>query len=674
MKDLQLSRVQQCWLMLALISVCLPLWFYLPFWVGLISAVGLAWRSHMLWRGSAQPSLKMTALIGVVAIAADLVQYRPPIGLEPMSALLVIGCCLKMLEMRRIREARMVLYLCYFIAAIQLIFEQAIWNFCVALIGFLMTLTAQNVSQRDPWQQFSLRAFSFFPLRSIARLAMVSLPMALFIFVFAPRMPSFWVIPVQQSQAQTGISGTMSPGSIAELTRSDKLAFRVGFQGSIPPQSQMYWRAIVLSDFDGQRWSNHEELMGTQDGARTYWTGRGSRRDWQSEIAYEGEPLIYDIYQEPSSQHWLFAIAAPTISDTGVGMTKGLRLVHKFPVTQRIKYRVTSYPEYRMSDALLDTNSRQRNLRIPGRLNPRTRELAQTWIDQGLSADQIVRQLYLTFNREFTYTLEPGTYGVNSIDDFLFDRKRGFCEHLAQATVFSLRAAGVPARIVGGYQGGEINQDYVLVHQYDAHAWTEYWQDGKGWVHFDPTAAVAPERIELGARELLDGSPEFLADAFMSLSKMQNIQIFNWMRLKMDSLNYLWVSWVLGYDNQKKLDFFQGLFGNFSYQTLLIFGAGLLTLMIAGTQLWAFISSPERKRPEVERQFDHFRLKLEALGMTVKPSHTPGRLAAMAARIENHEPDVRERIALLCELFEEHLYREINRTERIREALRSWNR
>ena len=633
----------------------------------------------MLWQGSAQPSLKMTAAIAVAAFAIDFIQYRPPIGLEPMGALLLICCSLKLLEMRRIREARLVLYLCYFIASIQLIFEQAIWYFCMALFGILVTMTAQNMAERDPWQQYSLRSFSLLPLKSVGRVALVSIPLALAIFVFAPRLPSFWAIPIPGDRAKTGVSEVMTPSAIAELTRSGKLAFRVAFEGEIPPRSELYWRGLVLSDFDGQSWSNRGKTSLILDGGRTHWSGGNPGRvalakdSWTEAITYTGKPIVYDVYQEPSGRPWLFSIAAPTTSEDGAGLTKGLRLVSSVPVTQRIKYRVKSYPDYSMTDAMLTDTDRLGNLGLPGDSNPRTRQLAQRWAQDVQTPALYVEKLFAVFNREHTYTLEPGTYSLDAIDEFLFDRKRGFCGHFAQATVFFLRAAGIPARVVTGYQGGEIHPDgdYLLVHQYDAHAWAEYWVDGRGWVQADPTAAVSPARIEFGAREVFDQEPEFLSDEVFSLNRLQDVEFLNWLRLRMDGINYLWISWVLGYDNDRQIDFLEGFFGKLSYKNVLMYSASVFATLIAGLYLYLYLQAPERKRPRVRKYFDEFRSRLISSGLDIKPGYTPARLAAVsaAAGLDNQGA-----VRHLAKLFERHFYTGADEEGKIKQALRDWGK
>lgn len=678
--DLELSRVQQCWLILALLSVSVPIWFYLPFWVAGISLFCISWRLYMLWKSKPAPSLKVTAFIGLIAVGLMLSRFWPPIGLEPMGSLLLICCGLKVLEMRRLREARLVLYLCYFVAALQLVFQQAIWFFVIALAGILITLTAQNISERDPWRQYSLSSFSFLPLKMIGKIALISLPLTILIFLCSPRLPSFWSVPSPQNTAKTGLAESMNPGSIADLTRSGELAFRVDFEGEIPAKSELYWRGQVFSDYDGQSWFSRENQVTrnsqyrpptSQDGGSVFWHQvERNPEDWMSAIQYLGEPVSYDIYQEPSGQRWLFGIAAPKTSANFVGLTKGLRMIRREPVTQRIKYRVTSYPDYRMSNDMLSFVDRQRNLALPQSMNPRTTELAQQWNAQNSSPAILVQRLLSLFNEQHTYTLEPGEYGRNSIDEFIFDRQRGFCEHFAEAAVFFLRSAGIPSRIVGGYQGGETHPDgYLLVHQYDAHAWAEYWLEGRGWVQIDPTAAVSPERIEYGARQFFANEDEFLSNDFLSLNRFGHVAFVNWLRLRLDGVNYLWISWVLGYDNAKQFDFFERLFGQVSLQKTLIYSIGFFLAFIGSIYGAMYWKSPSRTRPVTEKYYEQFRAKLSREGIDVKPGYTPQRLAQISTEVD---PKTRSKIELLSRLFERQFYAGRDEQESIRKLLRSW--
>ena len=672
--DLQLSRVQQSWLMLALLFSAAPIWFWLPFWVPLLTLIGIGWRAAMLWRGSVKPSRVMMLLLASTLITADLATFWPPIGLEPMTALLLTASCLKYLEMRRLRDAQLLVYLCYFIAGIQLIYTAEIYAFLIALSSVLVTLSAQNILQRSPSQQYSMAGFSVKPLLSTSKLVLLSVPLMLVVFVFAPRLPSFWVVPSQQGQAKTGVSDSMNPGSIGDLARSDELAFRAAFNGAVPVKSSLYWRGLVFSDFDGTTWRNRAvdrrsngdgEAPSLEELFTTAWTDQSDEESWQTEIEYGSASTSYAIYLEPTQQRWLFSLAAPITTYSNLGMTQDLRLVSRHPIRHRTKYEVESFPDYRFQADSLSERLQERNLSLPDDYNPRTLELGREWKDQGLNTSQIVARINSLFNREFTYTLEPGTYGLDGIDEFLFDRQRGFCEHFAGATVVLLRAAGVPARVVTGYQGGEISpfNDYVLVHQYDAHAWAEYWSPGLGWKRIDPTSAVAPSRIELGARQLYESEQGFLADSGLSLNRLQSLAWANWLRLRMDNFEYLWTRWVLGYDGKLQLEFLQSIFGKWGLSKLFFVLSSIALIGLAGVWAYFRIKMPARPVPLVEKRYRMFCKMCSTFGIEVTPSTTPAQLAQGAEDL----PDKRKQeVRRLCLLFERQLFggqildREIN--------------
>ena len=668
--DLQLSRVQQAWLMLALVVSAVPLWLWLPFWVPLFTLMGIGWRAAMLWRGSIKPSKVMLALLAISSIAANLFTFWPHFGgLEPMTALLLTGSCLKYLEMRRNRDARLLVFLCYFVTGIQLIFAAEIYAFIVAVFSIVITLSAQNILQRSPNQQYSISGFSVKPLTSAGRLVLFSVPLMLCIFIFAPRLPSFWVVPTKQGQPKTGVSESMSPGTIGNLAKSDELAFRVSFKNEVPSKAQMYWRGIVMSDFDGQTWRNtaikpdrpgDDRFPSLNEVFTTYWPDRGVQKTWQSEIDYGQRTYAYDVFIEPTQQRWLFALAAPQTSSSNLGMTQDLRLINRDLVTSRGKYQVVSHPDYRFQAQGLDARTELRNLSLPDEYNPKALALGKEWSEAGLSADRVVGEIFSLFNRQFTYTLEPGTYGVDGVDEFLFERQRGFCEHFASATVILLRAAGIPARVVTGYQGGETSpyDDYILVHQYDAHAWAEYWQPDTGWQRIDPTNAVAPQRIERGARDSYASERGFLADSPLSLNRLQGIGWADWVRLRLDSVEYLWARWVLGYDDDQQTSFLESVFGKWNIEklALVLSSAALIGLLCVG--LYFRITIPQAKASDIERRFRIFTGLCEALGIKVTPATTPAQLAEIAADLSDQymAPDLKSNITALCKLFERRLY------------------
>ena len=681
--NLHLSPTQQVWLLVAVLYASLPIWFWLPLWVPVFTVAVSVWRGWRFYRGEALCPKWVLRLSLVIFIGANLASHWPPLGLEPMATLLLSACCLKYLEMRRLRDALLVVNLCYFLAGLQLLFLGGMATFFVALTSCIVTLSAQIVIQRSPEQRYSFNALIKQPFMAGARLFLYAVPLTVCIFIFAPRLPSFWVVPTTQGAVKTGVTDSMSPGSIGDLTRSDKLAFRVAFQTKIPDNDQLYWRGLTMSDFDGKSWRNGPARSGADDTHwqspsldemfNTYWPDRPRSLSWPENVDYIGEPLRYTLYQEPTYQRWLFAIPAPKTTQSGLGMTADHRILSRQPITQRTRIDVESFPEYRLRSPILSEKVRARTLTLPARYNPRTLELGQRWEQEGVREEVIVSRIYQMFNRDFTYTLSPGVYGTDSVDEFLFDRKRGFCEHFASAAVVMLRASGVPARVVSGYQGGERSpyNDYLLVHQYDAHAWAEYWQPDTGWVRIDPTAAVAPERIENGARNLFGEDENFLADSPFSLSRFSNVALANWVRLRMDSVEYLWGRWVLGYNGSTQTAFLEKLFGDWNPRKLGLLIAIFAAVTVFGIWLSGKITQPGARTSVVERRYRTFERLCEKWGITIHPNTTPADIARQATHLPS---ELKQPIQALCTLFEKQLYGDVDCREDITTHLRQFRR
>jgi transglutaminase-like putative cysteine protease len=355
-------------------------------------------------------------------------------------------------------------------------------------------------------------------------------------WTFFPRIATpFWAVPIDTSSATSGLSDSMSPGDISSLSLSNEVAFRVRFENEMPPPQQRYWRGLVLYRFNGRTWSGREP-------------GRMPRvRD---NILVSGEPVNYEVTLEPTRQHYVFALDIPmdwSLERTSMGPQQQLTRIQ--PIDQRVAYKATSYPSYQIQPNM-SLSGRQWYTSVPEGSNPRSADLARGMRDATGSDEEFIRSVLAMFHdEEFFYTLEPPALGSNPVDRFLFETRQGFCEHYASAFSVMMRAAGIPSRIVLGYQGGEVNPlgRYLIVRQADAHAWTEVWLDGKGWSRIDPTAAVAPERIDIGRSGAMFGGigaswglnapPEWLH----SLS------------LTWDALNARWNDWVLGYgpENQE---------------------------------------------------------------------------------------------------------------------------
>lgn len=666
--EVQLSRTQQVWLVTAVLAACGPVWFFLPWWAPVLGLLGIFWRIGLLYKGIARPGKAVMMVLALTLLFSVLATYIPPIGVEPMSAILTAGAGLKYLELDRKKGSLLLIYLCYFIAAIQLIFTQSVGMFAITLIACLITLAAQHVIQQDSRLHYSWRTLSWQPVRFSAKIMLASVPLTLLIFLVAPRIPSFWVVPIQQGSAQTGISDRMDPGSVAALGQSSEIAFRVDFAGDeVPPQAQLYWRGLVMSDFDGRTWSVRDERRFTRDGEPVIWPERQTSGGWLDQIERLGEEWNYDVYLEPSYRRYLFTLGAPFTRQRDIGLARDMTMMYQRPVTQRFKYQVTSHLNYRLQPQRLDIAQAAINLSLPQQANPRTIAMVQAWRDEGLTVNEILGRLMNFFATSFAYTLEPPTYpGSDSIDTFLFEGQLGFCEHFASATAMILRAAGVPARVIGGYQGGEINpyENYLIVRQYDAHAWVEYWQEGRGWVAIDPTAAVARARIDQGFQDFFSEAAS-LASRF-SLDSLRNLPLANWLRLQADSLNYLWVRWVVSYDSQNQFDLFTRLLGNYSPARL---GGALALFFALGMFVWWAIGR-WRGRPKLRGPsasvMRRFRGLLVRAGVPVEPGATLRRLAAVAAE---KYPEHRIELQEVCQQIEAFCYGERGDSTKIEERL-----
>jgi transglutaminase-like putative cysteine protease len=378
-------------------------------------------------------------------------------------------------------------------------------------------------------------------LRRAGLMLAQAMPFMLLLFLLFPRVQGpLWGIPQDRFSAVSGLSDTMAPGSIAQLSQSDAIAFRVKFEGAVPPQSQLYWRGPVMPSFDGRSWRVTQSL-----GA-------------YFEVPYTGigAPVSYEVTLEPHGKNWLFALEMPATLPPESALTSDYQPVARQAVRTRMRYTQRAWP-----DAVAGRNEAPDILRgalsLPKDGNPRIRAISEGWRAQhGDDSAAILAAAENFFTQQLLiYTLNPPLLGADMVDEFLFDSKRGFCEHFAAAFVFALRAAGVPARVVAGYQGGEINpvDGFLEVRQYDAHAWTEVWIAGRGWLRIDPTAISAPSRINsnlAAAVPTSEGLP-FLARADMAWLKE--------LRYRLDAVTNGWNQWVLGYNPQRQRDLLASL-------------------------------------------------------------------------------------------------------------------
>ncbi len=474
--------------------------------------------------------LALLCFLGVFAT------YSAISGVGPGSALLAIMAALKLLETRLRRDQFVLLFISIFLVMSSSLREQYLWSLPYLLGSTLIILTAW-LRMSAGKSETAKQSFS-----TGGRLLLYAAPLAIAMWIFFPRLASpFWAVPIDTSRASSGLSDTMSPGDISSLSLSDEVAFRVQFDGDLPESRELYWRGLVMTRFNGRTWTSSEPRID---------------RKAKDQISYRGDPISYEVTLEPTRQQWVFAMDMPmTWSLARTFMGPHQQLARITPIEQRISYEVVSYPDY-VVQAELPSIFRQWYTSIPDNGNQRSSELAREMRAAAGSDTAFVDAVLAMFHEEeYFYTLQPPALGSSPVDQFLFDTRQGFCEHYASAFAFMMRAAGIPSRVVLGYQGGEYNPmgGHLIVRQSDAHAWTEVWVEPYGWYRIDPTSAVAPERIEYGARgATLEGFGE--GWGFSAPSQLLQNLVMTW-----DAMNAKWNEWVLGYGPDTQNSFMEWL-------------------------------------------------------------------------------------------------------------------
>ncbi len=599
-------RPHQWWgLGLALTLSAAPHLLRLPIWLSAIWVLAVGWRLSLGVQGRAMPALVIRLLLTLAAGVALYLYFGTVLGRDAGSALLVIMVGLKLLELKQRRDATLLILLSYLLLAIQFMFSQAIAQ-VVYTTAAVLGITGIWVTLNNPLDERSWRV----DMLIAARLLGQAVPLTVILFVLFPRLPGpLWSLPSDAHAARTGLSGEMEPGRISQLALSSAVAFRADFAGHIPPPAQRYWRGPVFEMTDGRRWWGSTEPYASN-----------TTRALPFQPA--GEAYRYVLTLEPNGGAWLPALELATSIPADVERLPTLELKAKRPIDVLRRDAFISYPIFQIT-AATDAELR-RNLRLPNTLSERTRQLAQHWRNSVRSDREVIDAALHYFHTEpFVYTLEPPLLGANPIDEFLFETRRGFCEHYASAFTLLMRSAGIPARVVTGYQGGELNPlgGYLIVRQSDAHAWVELWLDEAGWVRFDPTAAVAPERVE--HRIDLDLARNGDAVRFQFDEDGLLARGLRSTRFALDALNNGWNQWVLSYGPQRQQDLLSRLgLRNTSWRELawgLLFGIGAALGVLA---LLLLRRVPPKRDPICEL-YARFRKRLAQQGLMSQPNEGP---------------------------------------------------
>ena len=598
-------------LLVVIAWVLLPQVSHLPLWCSALAAAVLLWRAWLAVANQALPNRWWLLGLLAVTIGATFFTHRTLLGRDAGVTLLVVLLTLKTLELRARRDAFVVFFLGFFCMLSNFFYSQSLTTAVSMLLGLLGLLTVLVNAHMPVGKPPLLQA-----AKTAGWMALLGAPVMLVLFLLFPRLAPLWGTPSDGMTGRSGLSQSMQVGSVASLALDESVVMRIKFDGRPPMQQDFYFRGPVLSDFDGRDWRPPRFDL-------------SSRLGVTSKLQVSGAPVTYEVTLEPTNRPWLFVMEAvadtPVLPGYQALMQPDLQWLVNRPLTDLVRYKVQSYPTFRHGPTQLVTGLRE-FVELPQGFDVRTRELASQirrdprYASAG-SAPLVSAVLDKLRTGGYRYTLEPGVYGQNTADEFWFDRKEGFCEHIASAFVVLMRALDVPARVVTGYQGGELNpvDGYWVVRQSDAHAWAEVWYEDRGWVRVDPTSAVAPGRT--GAFQKLAAPRGVVAQALGTFSPGLASQL----RATWDALNNAWSQRVLNYTQGRQLDLLKNIgfeapsWSDLSY--VLISTVVLASMMGAAWTLW-----DRTQHDPWLRLLARARKRLEKLGVQSTASTTPRQL------------------------------------------------
>lgn len=613
-------------LLLSIGLITLPHVNHIPLPLFALFAVLLLWRFIGIWKINYLPNKAVLLVLTVVAIFLLYKQHQGLMGRDAGTSLFVIALGLKLLEIKTERELYLINYLAFIVATTQFLYQQSILMagyillVCCVLLATLVSINSQKVK--------TLAA-----LKTAAVIVFQALPMSIVLFVLFPRVEApRWMLFEQQHSAKTGLSDHLEPGAISQLGLSDELVFRVKFNHELPPSNQRYWRGPVYSRTDGKRWTEIRALKNAKI---------------KDEPVYSGKQYQYTLMMEAQDKNWVFALDMPSAFPQPLKQNSQYQLINPDNKHQRVEYKFTSNTQY--NTGAISEAERRANLQLPAEPSDKIRQLVKKLKGFDQSAEFFIQSLLAHFkNENFHYTLRPPLMGDQPIETFLFESRYGFCSHYATAFVYLMRVAGVPARVVGGYQGGEFNPlgGFLEIKQANAHAWAEAWLENKGWVRFDPTAAIAPERIEQDvnidlqiATGIVNFSPMF-TDGSKAMSLMKQA------RQLWSNVDYSWQRWVINYNGKSQADFLSawGINDIKAMAYWLIASIGLITAVLA----WLILTKKQPKIAEELKLYQLFCKKMAKAGFEKKTGET---VQSFSDRIQNQRPDLAEKVAEISQIY-----------------------
>jgi transglutaminase-like putative cysteine protease len=597
----------------------------LPWWVSLLAASMFAWRAWAAWRNEALPRRWLLVVLVLFGVAGVYFTHRTIFGRDAGVTLLVLFLSLKLMETRSHRDAVVVTFLCYFLALTNFFYSQAIPT-AGLMLGTVLVLSTGLVAFCGPRR----------PIRESANVAGLLLaqavPVMVILFFLFPRATGpLWGLPADAFSGTTGLSDSMTPGTISSLSQSDAIAFRVSFQERPPDRRHLYWRGPVFTHFDGRTW-------------------RGGHSPITEAGQFEpiGNPVFYAVTLEPHERPWLFALEMAAKLPPDAQVTGDYQILSRRPVRSRVRYESSSFIEYRAKRSTPLELAAAR--RLPPDSNPRAVALGQAWRSELGNDRRILARGIEYFRRAgLQYTLLPPLLGSDPVDEFLFETKAGFCEHFSSGFALLMRAAGLPARVVTGYQGGDMNpiDGYMIVRQSDAHAWVEVWIADEGWIRVDPTAAAVPVRVDAGmASAVAPVELPLLARPDLSWLRLAR---YNW-----EALANYWNQWVVGYNVERQRELLSR-FGmpSPSWERMAMALFWLVGLVVAVFSLWLLRRA--QGEDQVASTWRRFCAKLARRGTARVPYEGPRDFAARAAR---EQPHVAAHVAEIGALYVDLRYRE----------------
>lgn len=621
---------------------------YLPLGSVLCILILALWRALIFVKKKYRPGKLLSVSLTLLAVALIYQHANGFSGITAGSHLLIVMSFFKLLESHSSRDYMLLVILSFFIISTNFLFSQTLFTaFYMFICLFFTLLTLLTINQKS--SDIKLTEKSAISLRLIA----YSLPIMIVLFLFFPRITGpLWKTKTDQTQAKTGLTDSMEPGEISKLVYSNELVFRTSFKSDIPPPQQRYWRAIILWNFDGRKWSIN------------------TVNEPETSIEIEKAGYEYTVTLEPNNKKWLYLLDLPYQIQDKYNIDPDFTARANQPVNALLQYTASASQNYRITSAL-DQSIREIALTTPG-FNTQAKQLALSWKQQSTKPEFIVNSALNYFSKQgFYYTLSPAKLTrQDGIDQFLFENRQGFCEHYASAFAILMRSAGIPTRIVLGYLGGSLNplNNVISVDQSMAHAWNEVWIDGKGWIRIDPTAAIAPDRINIDINSALKDQTN------LPLHIQLNFPVLLKIKQLFSAIDNNWNQWVLSYDKNKQQDFLKYLTGKeFSLKEISELFIQILLLTLTIISLLYFYRNTKKKQDPVNHIYNRFLKKLERAGYKKAINEGP---RDFKRRLQKSLPKQQQEISFIIEHYIKLKFKpstEDNSIQRLTQAVRQFN-